>query len=42
MVGSWVVDTDAGDPDNLPAPGVFHADGTYVELHERDPDGVGA
>jgi len=41
VVGSWEIDTDEGDPDNPPALAVFHADGTYIELHEREPDGAG-
>ncbi|MEA2597705.1 MAG: hypothetical protein QOF01_4174, partial [Thermomicrobiales bacterium] len=35
LVGSWVIDTNADEPDNPPALVVFHADGTLIELHER-------
>lgn len=42
LVGSWVIDPDANPASDPPALAIFHADGTTVELHEREPDGVGA
>ena len=41
VVGSWIVDTDVDDPENAPALAIFHEDGSFVELHEDGPDGVG-
>jgi hypothetical protein len=41
VVGSWVIDVDDQDPDNPPALAIFGADGTYIELNEREPDGAG-
>jgi hypothetical protein len=42
LVGSWEIDSDANPATDPPALVIFHADGTTVELHEREPDGVGA
>lgn len=41
LVGSWVIDTDDANPVNAPGLAIFAADGTYIELHEREPDGAG-
>ncbi|MDQ3467350.1 MAG: hypothetical protein M3411_03845, partial [Chloroflexota bacterium] len=37
IVGAWVIDVDADDPENPPALAIFHDDGTYLQ---SDPDGA--
>jgi hypothetical protein len=41
VVGTWELDQDGGDPANPPGLAIFGADGTYIELHERESDGAG-
>jgi steroid delta-isomerase-like uncharacterized protein len=41
VVGSWELDQDADDPASPPGLVIFGADGTFIELHERDSDGAG-
>jgi hypothetical protein len=41
LVGAWEIDTDTSNPSNPPGLAIVAADGTYIELHEREPDGAG-
>lgn len=40
LVGVWLLDTDAEDPENAPTPTIFSSDGTYVQVDE-DGTGIG-
>ena len=42
LIGAWLGDTDAANPDNAPSLLIFHADGTFVELEEGASDGIGS
>lgn len=42
VVGAWVLDGDANDPNNSPAVVVFNRDGTYQESDADGSDGYGA
>lgn len=37
LVGAWLLDTDAEDPENVPSLATFSSDGTYLEV---DVDGT--
>lgn len=41
LVGTWMLDTDLEDEENLPSLVIFAADGSYLEI-DADGQGVGA
>ena len=41
IVGSWEIDTDAADPENLPSLLIVGADGSYLEVDGEGGVGVG-
>ena len=41
IVGAWVIDVDADDPENPPALVIFHDDGTYLQADPGGSAGVG-
>ena len=42
VVGTWLADTDADNPDNPPSLLTFHADGAYLEVDADGAVGVGS
>jgi hypothetical protein len=42
LIGAWLADTDADNPDNPPSLFIFHDDGTYVQADPDGTTGVGA
>lgn len=41
IVGAWLADTSAEDPENPPATLIFHDDGTYLQSDPGGANGVG-